>query len=398
MHAEILLHRWLSNVLPCMHRKRREALGASISGVLKGGRLAVTSIGRAIGGIAREKHNIKRSDRLLSNEHLQSESVAIYTALSQQALAGVDRPIILIDWSDIDARRKFFLLRAATPVKGRSLTLYEEVHDRSTRERRATHKKFLLRLKRILPVGCKPVIITDAGFRAPWFRQVRALGWDFIGRIRNREKVKTSPNKPWIGAKSLYPEASTTPQLLQHSLLSQSNQLHCSLALYKSKPKGRVRLGKMGRKKRNRTSLVASARGKEPWLLASSLANDAECIVRLYATRMQIEEAFRDLKCPRFGLSLYHNGTYKIARMNILVLLGSITATFAWLLGKATKLAGKHRQFQANTVTHKNVLSTVFLGIQAFRDWKMRLFAIHLKAAIQQLSLKVHQYENVLEI
>ena len=394
MHAELLLHKWLGDVLPCMHTSRREALGAVISGVFRSGRLAVTSIGRAIGGKAKDKHNIKRSDRLLSNEHLQSEITAIYTALSQQALAGVDRPIILIDWSDVDARRKFFLLRAATPVNGRSLTLYEEVHDCSTKEKRATHKEFLLRLKEILPTGCKPIIITDAGFRTPWFRQVRSLDWDFIGRVRNREKVKTSANKPWIGAKSLYLEATTTPQLLQHCLLSHRNQLPCSLALYKSKPKGRVLLGKMGKKKRNRTSLKAATRAREPWLLASSLTNDVECIVKLYATRMQIEEAFRDLKCPRSGLSLYHNGTYKIARMKILVLLGSITTTFAWLLGKSTELAGKHRQFQANTVTITKVISTVFLGIQVFRDWKMRLFADHFKTAIKQLSLNTQHYAN----
>ena len=170
----------------------------------------------------------------------------------------------------------------------------------------------------------------------------------------------------WISAKSLYLKATTTPRLLQDYLLSRNNQLRCTFALYKSKSKGRVLLGKMGKKKCNRRSLKASARAREPWLLATSLTHDAEYIVKLYATRMQIEEAFLDLKCPLFWLSLYLNGTYKISRMKILVMLGSITATFAWLLGKTVKLAGKHRQFQANTVTCTNVISTVFLDIQVF--------------------------------
>ena len=162
----------------------------------------------------------------------------------------------------------------------------------------------------------------------------------------------------------------------------------CSIVLYKAKPKGRVRLGKMGQKKRNRTSLVASARAREPWLLATSLSVAAKEIVQIYATRMQIEEAFRDLKCPRFGLSLYQNGTYKIERMAILVLIGSLTQTFAWLLGKATKLVGKHRHFQANTVTHTNVLSTIFIGIQVFRDWRSRL-------SIQTFSLANKQLQSI---
>ena len=35
-------------------------------------------------GIAREKHNIKRADRLLSNPHLQSEREAMYRVLAQR--------------------------------------------------------------------------------------------------------------------------------------------------------------------------------------------------------------------------------------------------------------------------------------------------------------------------
>jgi len=119
----------------------------------------------------------------------------------------------------------------------------------------------------------------------------------------------------------------------------------------------------MGKKKRSRTSLVNSARAREPWLLASSLETSAKHIAKLYATRMQIEEAFRDLKCPRYGLSLYQNGTYKLQRLRVLVMIGALAAAFSWLLGKATELSGKHRHFQANTVTHTNVLSAVFLGI-----------------------------------
>jgi len=31
----------------------------------------------------------------------------------------------------------------------------------------------------------KAIIVTDAGFRCPWFQQVREVGWDFVGRVRN---------------------------------------------------------------------------------------------------------------------------------------------------------------------------------------------------------------------
>ena len=41
-------------------------------------------------------------------------------------------------------------------------------------------------VKSVLPEGCRPIVVTDAGFRGPWFRDVEALGWDWVGRIRKR--------------------------------------------------------------------------------------------------------------------------------------------------------------------------------------------------------------------
>ena len=61
-----------------MHELRREALGAGILATIRGRRLTVTGLGRAIAGKAKEKHNIKRADRLLSNIHLDKECKTIY--------------------------------------------------------------------------------------------------------------------------------------------------------------------------------------------------------------------------------------------------------------------------------------------------------------------------------
>jgi hypothetical protein len=37
-------------------------------------------------------------------------------------------------------------------------------------------KRFLKKMKAILPTSCCPLIVTDAGFRTPWFRSVQSLG------------------------------------------------------------------------------------------------------------------------------------------------------------------------------------------------------------------------------
>lgn len=375
MHADKLCHRWLSNVLPGMHRKRLSAVSAVVGGAFRGGKLNVTSLGRSIRSSAKAKHSIKRADRLFSNKHLQGECLEVYRQLTRLHLRGSKAPVILVDWSDIDARREFFLLRAAIAVKGRSLTLYEEVHTRASKETRNTHAMFLNNLKEILPEGVTPIMVTDAGFRTPWFKQVRALGWHFVGRVRNRELVQLGSNHQWNGAKTLYSQATTTARRFAGILLTRSNPLLCTLVLFKSKPKGRKCRTKMGAVARSRRSLVNSHRATEPWLLATSLSEKVteQAVVALYSTRMQIEESFRDLKCHRNGLDLYHNGTYKLSRMKVLVLIGAISTTFAWILGQVARFNGVHRQFQANTTTSVPVLSNVFVGIQIFRNSQLRI-------------------------
>lgn len=391
MHAEKLCHKWLQKVLPGMHRRRLSAVCAVVGGAFRGGKLNVTSLGRSIRGNAKTKHNIKRADRLFSNENLQREGDEVYRQLALVSLRGNKRPIILVDWSDIDARREFFLLRAAIAVGGRSLTVYEEVHTRATCETRKTHAAFLANLKKILPEGTTPVVVTDAGFRTPWFKQVLAIGWHFVGRVRNRELAQLGHNQQWNGAKTLYSQATNTPHRFINVLLTRSNPLQCALILFKAKPLGRKCRTKMGAIARSRRSLVNAHRATEPWLLATSLSEDvaARDVVATYSTRMQIEESFRDLKCHRNGLDLYHNGTYKLSRMKMLVLIGAIATTFAWILGQAARFNGAHRQFQANTTTTVPVLSNVFVGIQIFRNsrckipWKL-FDRLHLQPRICQ--------------
>ncbi|MDH5408996.1 MAG: IS4 family transposase, partial [Gammaproteobacteria bacterium] len=92
---------------------------------LVGRRLTVTDLGRSIQSKASHKHKIKRADRLLSNPHIHTESIEIYRALCHQHIGSQKRPILLIDWSDMDEHKQHFVLRAAIAMEGRSLTLYE---------------------------------------------------------------------------------------------------------------------------------------------------------------------------------------------------------------------------------------------------------------------------------
>jgi hypothetical protein len=316
MQARQVLHTLLQKVCSEMHKLRRTALFVNVMAALHGEVLTVTHLGRSITSEAKEKHCIKRADRLLSNRRLQGERVGIYSALTQQLIGSQQRPVMIVDWSDMDECKRHFLLRASVPMEGRSLTLYEEVHTVKSKEKPKVHEQLLQTLHKMLPPACRPLLVTDAGFRTPWFKQVESLGWDWVGRIRNRHEVQLPGEDEWISCKSLYAKATSTPKALGRACLTKSNPIDCQLVLYKGKPKGRVHLNRLGQRVRSSHSRKHQRAQREPWLLGTSLPEGfklAERAVKLYALRMQIEEAFRDLKSTRFGLSLELHHTYRTA-------------------------------------------------------------------------------------
>ena len=180
MNANAILNKFLKIVTPNMHVYRRAALSACINSIMHGASATVTAIGRGIHSEAYEKNNIKRADRLLSNNHLQVELPSIYSKLAELFIGSVVQPVIHIDWSDLDPYKRHFLLRASTKFSGRSLVLYQEVHSIQSKEKPLTHKSFLSQLRRIIGSHKQPIIVTDAGFKTPWFREVISLGWHFV--------------------------------------------------------------------------------------------------------------------------------------------------------------------------------------------------------------------------
>ena len=248
-------------------------------------------------------------------------------------------------------------------------------------------------LSRMLPPDCRPIIVSDAGFRVPWFKLVASFGWDWIGRVRNRTLVHWVAEAPaeaaaWLPCKSLYPQATGTPTTLGAARLARSNPLTCQLILYKNRPKGRVRNNHFGQRACLHDSKKHAAREREPWLLATSLPRRtslAKNVVASYRQRMQIEESFRDLKSTRFGLSLELHRTWQVERLQVLLLIATLAWLVAWLLGKATELTDQHWQYQANTVRNRTVLSTIFIGLKMINDRRIALTAPHLLAAWRRL-------------
>lgn len=367
MHALTILHRILSSSLPAIHAKRLTSLLAAVEAVVLGSRLTLSDLGRGLYGPVAVKHNIKRVDRLLGNAALHTEASALYEALTRQCLEGITMPLIVIDWSDLTPDRRWQLLRASVATEGRSMTLYEQVHPLSQAASPHVHKAFLKQLSAMLPPGCIPLLITDAGFRGPWFRLVNRMGWYWVGRIRNRDMVNSSNGDTWVGCKTLYPLATSQAQSLGQYNYVRSHPVPCRLVLIKRRQKGRHKKSKLGKPVHSRHSLKNARGQREPWLLAVSpkLAHlSAQAIVAVYAQRMQIEESFRDLKSERFGLGFSACRSTQKNRLAVLLLIACLASFVLRMIGEVGNAKQMTLKFQSNTRRSRPVISVISLALQ----------------------------------
>ena len=399
MNAETILDHIMALVTPSIHKTRRAAVKACIKSLMHGASGSVTNIGRGIHSSAYEKHNIKRADRLLSNTHLQSELPLIYSSMCKLVENVSSTPIIHIDWSDLDPNKRHFLIRAALIFSGRSLTLYEEVHCMKTKEKPSTHQQFLNRLKEMLGEQVRPIIVTDAGFKVPWFRQVLALGWDYVGRARKPNFYQTADND-WQCISLLYKQASRKAKAIS-AQLSRSNTLSTTLVLFKGKSKGRSSINCFGQKRQNSNTKKYAKGAADPWLIATSLpqcSGVAKRVIKIYYSRMQIEEAFRDMKSPQYGLGFMVNKSKQIKRIKVLVMLVSLANSILILLGLALVVSGQSSRFQANTVKNRRVLSFHTLGLRAVKQLWFNVTNNQWRTTIRHLINYVRNIDYAIEL
>jgi hypothetical protein len=137
-----------------------------VEALLAGRRLALMDMARSWPGAMRVRAPLKAFDRLLSNPHLHGERVHLYSGMARWLLRG-ERPLIVIDWSDLKADRSWCVLRAAVPVGGRTLPVLDMVFPGKALGTPAAEKRFLQVLRTVVPENKRPVLVTDAGFRTP---------------------------------------------------------------------------------------------------------------------------------------------------------------------------------------------------------------------------------------
>lgn len=370
MHVTKFLHTLLINTI---HKSRLKLLVEVVESLIICKELKLTKVGRAINTGIQERSGIRKVDRLLSNVFLQNNPQVIYTAIVRNVIGNQLRPGIIVDWSKIPNCDEY-ILRAALMAPGRSITLYEEVHPQKKVGNERIHRGILKVLKEMLPEECKPILITDAGFKNPWFKAVSKLGWDYVGRVRGGTKCSDNDGFSYEYCSTLYRLASNKARYLGEKLLARKNPLSINFYIYQHKLKGRKALRKNGKKKIDKDSKNYSRAYREPWLLVSSLKGTgaATKVVKIYKNRMTIEESFRDLKSSQYGFSMDNNKTLKRERLAVWLLLAALASLVAWLVGAEAEKANIHRQFQANSTRNRRVISFFYLGCQVIRK-KMKI-------------------------
>lgn len=368
------LHDLLSNECADIHAARLNALMTNVAALIRGQTLTVAGLGRAPKRHRNTKHDIKQSDRLIGNEHLQHERAALYRAITQHLISHMQQPIILIDWSDYTVDRSYLLLRASVPVGGRALTLYEEVHPLKKYGNAVVQRAFLDTLQTFVDDNVQPIVVTDAGFIGPWFTEVRARGWHYVGRIRKNLLYRDDTSPQWIRCAELYDKATGKPRYYGLIELARRRPLRCHLHLLRQRPKGRHRKTTRGQRATGRASKKNALRETSPWLIVTSLeptTHSAKHVIQLYKTRMQIELAFRDIKNYRAGFALRQTRSRTPQRLANLLLVGMLASFCLWLVGRAAVKRKAHYRLQANTHRRTRVLSIFFIACQLVKQGRL---------------------------
>lgn len=367
MHALEILRDVLACGCPKLHRRCFESLMLATDAALHARSHTLSNLARALKGASSVRHKVKRIDRLLGNTALQRQCAQLYGAMARHVLGGCAQPVILVDWSDLKADRSVQMIRASLAWQGRSLTLLEQVYAGHQATSRAAHAAFLNQLKLIVPSQARPIIVSDAGFRGPWFAELNKLGWSWLGRMRGRDLLRRADqaDAPWLGCKHLFEQATSQPIDLGLHECVRSQPYRCRLVLVRQACQGRHKMTVRGQRARSRHSCKHARSQSEPWLLVCSLSLEslsAQAIAALYAQRMQIEQAFRDTKNARYGLGMEQSASRSPQRLAVLALIATLAHWVLCLLGQWARQTGHECAWQLSNRHDRPELSVYRLG------------------------------------
>ncbi|MGJ0480211.1 IS4 family transposase [Pantoea agglomerans] len=396
MPAHQVCQKFFRDSLLPFHKYRQNALLDATTALINGASLSLTSIGRFMPGGAQVKNKIKRADRLLGNQALQKDVPLIFSNIISMLTSRLSLCVIAVDWSGYPTQ-DFHILRASLVCDGRSIPLLSQVVASDMQQNAVVQSDFLSALSDAIGSDKKVIIITDAGFRNTWFRQVKMLGWDFIGRVRGAVLLNLhSEGDRWRRGETL--TAAKEPISLGAGSLARDKKSRCDgyFYLHKQAPKMRKNKRARGRLFSAKTEKEQREAGREPWLIFTSTTEfEPRKIMKLYSRRMQIEQNFRDEKSERYGLGLRTSYSRSAGRLLVLSLLATLSTIVMWLLGYHAENRGLHLRYQANSIKSRRVISYLTLAKNILRHSSLILRQLLPDEVLNHLA---HSYQNMVMI
>lgn len=393
MPARQVCQNFFRDALAPFHKYRQNALLDATIALINGASLTLTSIGRYLPGTAQVKNKIKRVDRLLGNASLHRDIPLIFNSIISMLTSQLSLCVIAVDWSGYPSQENH-VLRASLICDGRSIPLLSRVVPSEKQQNAQIQKDFLNALADAVNPQARVIIVTDAGFQNAWFRHIKSLGWDFIGRIRGNAQLRLdSKGECWLKRQEL--QASGKPEYLGRGTLARTKYARCDGHFYLHKKASKGRKNKRSRCGITRPTQVKDARSSavEPWLLFSSTDDfKPREIMKLYSRRMQIEQNFRDEKSERFGFGLRASYSRSADRMLVLSLLATLSTIVLWLIGYHAENKGLHLRYQANSIKSRRVISYLTLAANVLRHSPLILKRTVLSTVLNHLA---RTYQNM---
>jgi len=310
-----------------LHARRVLSLANTVVGTVDAAVLSIHAIGRGYAHATgqRDKHGVKQTDRMLSND-----GIVVWQLFAPWAsfVVGERKEIVVaLDWTEFDADDHATLAGYLITNHGRATPLIWMTVTKSTLEGKRNEYEYRLieRLHECLATEVNITLVADRGFGdQKLYRMLQTLGWDFIIRFRGVIQVESpdgtrKPANEWLPAS------------------------------------GRATMIRDARVTRTRAEVPAvvvvhDKKMKASWCLATTLSDrKAADVVKLYGKRFTIEETFRDQKNLRFGLGLSATHIGSTARRDRLLLVAAIAQALLTLLGAAGEAAGLDRWMKSNT-------------------------------------------------
>jgi hypothetical protein len=352
-HAQRIVQRFVHKQLSLIHAARRELLCQAVSAVMGGHLLSLSRLARAVMGESKLRAALKRVDRFIGNKRIGPEAQVVAAALLHTLCRGGQPLVIAVDWSAVSPGGAFVELRATLTWlgMGRGLTIYQQVYPESKLGNGHAERSLLDTLHRRMPASAQVIVVTDAGFRRPWFTHVERLGWSWIGRIRAGVCLSRDRTH-WDQASAWFSKATSKACRWNNCWLTRRFHFACDMVLYRHRVVGAKHYGRAGHGSTPKARREAQASAKEPWLLAHSpqlRSYRPEELVAMYARRMQIEENFRDSKSTELGMGLEVSQSRSALRLHALLLVGTLAAFLLWHIGQLAEAEGWHHRFKATT-------------------------------------------------